>query len=141
MQFLFLKKIIIRKAVCSMSVGVRWTSVGLSAAVRSFPVEFDCSFGDIPAVSPPEKSVGLTSPASMHRKVTGKSPDNSSHSRAENSEFWIGWVRWSPPGVRPENQGECKDLPVDHLNWIHLMSRQQWHLHLLQVVQWILPTY
>jgi len=81
-----------------MSVGVRWTSVGLSAAVWSFLVEFDCSFGDIPVVSPPEKSIRLTSPASMHQKVTGKSPDNSSHSRAKKLAFWIGRVRQSPPG-------------------------------------------
>jgi len=46
-------------------------------------MEFDCSFGDIPVVSPMEKSVGLTSLVGMHRKVTGQSPDNSSHSRAK----------------------------------------------------------
>ena len=93
-----------------VSVGVRWTSVGLSAAVRLFLVDFDCWFGNIPADSPAGKSVGLTSPASMHWKVTGKSPDNYSSSRAKNSAFWIGQVRRSPPGVRPENKGECKDL-------------------------------
>jgi hypothetical protein len=35
-----------------LSVGVRWTSVGLSVIVRLFPVDFDCWFGDIPADSP-----------------------------------------------------------------------------------------
>jgi hypothetical protein len=62
-----------------MSVGVRWspldfrqTSVGLSAVVRLFPVDFDCWFGDIPVDSLAGKSVGLMSPASMQRKVTGK---------------------------------------------------------------------
>ena len=51
----------------------------------------------------------------MHRKVTGKSPENSSSVRAENSAFWIGLVRRSPAGVRPEKGGECKDLdlPID----------------------------
>jgi hypothetical protein len=93
-----------------VSVGVRWTSVGLSAAVRSFLVEFDCWFGESPTDSPAGKSVGLTSPTSMHRKVTGKSPDNSSHSRAKKLAFWIGRVRRSPTGVRPEKGGECKDL-------------------------------
>ena len=55
-----------------VSVGVCWTSVGLSTVVWSFLVDFACLFGDIPVDSPVEKSVGLTSPASMHRKVTGK---------------------------------------------------------------------
>jgi hypothetical protein len=95
-----------------VSVGVRRTSVGLSAAVRSFLVEFDCWFGESPTDSPAGKSVGLTSPTSMHRKVTGKSPDNSSHSRAKKLSFWIGRVRRSPTGVRPEKGGECKDLPT-----------------------------
>ncbi len=35
-----------------VSVGVRWTSVGLSAVVRFFLVDFDCWFGNIPADSP-----------------------------------------------------------------------------------------
>ena len=49
----------------------------------------------------------------MHQKVTGKSPDNSSNSRAKKLAFWIGWVRRSPPGVRPEKGGECKDLRIE----------------------------
>ena len=112
-----------------MSVGVRWTSVGLSGAVRSFPLEFDCSFGDIPAVSPTEKSVGLTSPVDMHRKVTGQSPDNSSHSRAKKLAFWIGRVRQSPTGVRLENKGECKDL-WNWYCWIQNFKLFNWTLRL-----------
>jgi len=93
-----------------VSVGVRRTSVRLSAAVRSFLVEFDCWFGESLTDSPAGKSVGLTSPTNMHRKVTRKSPDNSSHSRAKNLAFWIGRVRRSPTKVQPEKGGECKDL-------------------------------
>ena len=101
-----------------VSVGVRRTSVGLSAAVWSFLVEFDCWFGESPTDSLAGKSVGLTSPTNMHRKVTGKSPDNSSHSRAKNLAFWIGRVRWSPTGVRPEKGGECKDLKIWYIHMI-----------------------
>jgi len=103
-----------------VSVGVRRTSIGLSAAVRSFLVEFDCWFGESPTDSPAGKSVGLTSPTNMHRKVTGKSPDNSSHSRAKNLAFWIGRVRRSPTGVRPEKGGECKDLDSPRCRWVYL---------------------
>ena len=55
-----------------VSVGVRRTSVRLSAAVRSFLVEFDCWFGESPTDSPAGKSVRLTSLTNMHRKVTGQ---------------------------------------------------------------------
>jgi hypothetical protein len=81
-----------------VSVEVCRTSVGLSAAVRSFLVEFDYWFGESPTDSPAGKSVRLTSLMNMHQKVTGKSPDNSSHSRAKKLVFWIGRVRQSPTG-------------------------------------------
>ena len=48
----------------------------------------------------------------MHWKVTGKSPDNSSNSRAKKLAFWIGWVHQSLPGVCLEKGGECKDLQI-----------------------------
>ena len=95
-----------------MSVGVCWTSIGLSTAVQSFLVVFDCWFGDILADSLARKFIGLTNPMSMHQKVTGKSQslDNSSHSRAKNLAFWIGRVQQSLTKVWPEKGGECKDL-------------------------------
>ena len=96
-----------------MSIGVRWTSVRLSAAVQSFLVEFHCLLGDIPVVSLSESPSDSTSLASMHRKVTGKSPDNSSRSRAKNLAFWIGRVRWSPPGVCLEKGGSVKTSDLD----------------------------
>ena len=55
-----------------VSVGVHWTSIGLSAVDRLFLVDFDCWSGNIPADSPAGKSIRLMSPASMHRKVTGQ---------------------------------------------------------------------
>ena len=127
MIFYFLLIILIRKAVCLESIGVCWTSVrlssgvcwnfvGLSGGVWSFLVEFDCWFCDILADSPAGKSVGLTSPASMHQKVTRKSLDNSSHSRAKNSAFWIDWVQRNPTRVWLEKRGECKDLHFCNFN-------------------------
>ena len=102
-----------------MSIGVCQTSVGLSAAVWSFLVEFDCWFGDILMDSPARKSVRLTSPAShapeSHQKVTG-------HSRAKKLAFWIGQVQWSPTGVWPEKGGECKDLTTKLLQVAFMRS-------------------
>jgi hypothetical protein len=62
-------------------------------------VDFVCWFGNIPARLTARKSVRLTSPVSMHRKVTGKSPDNSSSSRAQKLAFWIV----ESDRVRPES--------------------------------------
>ena len=54
------------------------------------------------------KSVGLTSPVDLHRKITRKSPENSSNSRAKKLAFWIGRVRRSPSGVCLEKGGSVK---------------------------------
>jgi len=55
-----------------VSVGVRWTSVGLSAAVQSFLVEFDCWFGESPTDSPLESP----SDSPVQQTCTGKSPES-----------------------------------------------------------------